>query len=211
MEKYTILQKIILWLPPMVFAITVHEVAHGWVAARLGDPTAKLLGRLSLNPIKHIDPVGMLLVPSLLFFLGGFIFGWAKPVPVNWLNLKNPRRDMALVAAAGPSVNFFMALLWGIITKIAIAFNSHAIFYMGTFGITINSMLMVLNLIPIPPLDGSRIITALLSPTTAEKFKNLEKYGFFILLMLLATGILSQLIRPVLNILIAFISNLFGL
>lgn len=211
MEEYIILQKVILWLAPLLFAITVHETAHGWVAAYLGDLTAKQLGRLSLNPAKHIDPIGTILVPSISFFLGGFIFGWAKPVPVNWLNLKKPRRDMAFVAAAGPGVNFLMALFWAMIAKIATAFNSDAIFHMGTFGITINLMLMVLNLIPIPPLDGSRIIMALLSPTIAEKFKDLENYGFFILILLLATGLLTQLIHPILIVITAFMTSLFGL
>lgn len=199
MVDYSLAQKFILWLPPLLFAITVHETAHGWIAFRLGDPTAKLLGRLSINPIKHIDPIGTILVPFILFFLGGFIFGWAKPVPINWHNLRKPNRDMALVAIAGPGANLLMALLWGGIAKLALLFNNGAIFYMGSFGITINLVLMVLNLIPIPPLDGSRVITSLMSPKIADHFKRLEPFGFIILVILLATGLLADVMWPIID------------
>lgn len=211
MLQYTLLQKIILWLPPLLFAITVHETAHGWVASKLGDQTAKWLGRLSLNPAKHIDPVGTIIVPIILFALGGFMFGWAKPVPVNWQNLKNPQRDMALVAVAGPMANLLMAILWALVAKLAAPFHFQALFYMSTVGIMMNIVLMVLNLIPIPPLDGSRVIASFMSPSLANKFKQLETFGFFILIILLATGILSQFMTPIIDTILAFFVSLFRL
>lgn len=211
MDHYTLIQKLILYLPPLLFAITVHETAHGWVANLLGDPTAKMLGRLSINPLKHIDPIGTIVVPISLYFLGGFIFGWAKPVPITWQNLKKPRRDMLLVAAAGPGANFLMAIMWAGITKIALQFNSDAMIYMSMFGIEINLILGVLNLLPIPPLDGSRVISSLLPPRIAYKYNLIEPYGFFILLGLLAIGILSNIIEPIVNMLAIMLINLFGL
>lgn len=211
MDHYTLVQKLILYLPPLLFAITVHETAHGWIANLLGDPTAKMLGRLSLNPAKHIDPIGTALIPIALYFLGGFIFGWAKPVPITWQNLKKPRRDTSLVAAAGPIANFLMAIVWAAIARIALEFDSAAITYMGLFGININLALGILNLIPIPPLDGSRIISSLLSPRIAYKFNRIEPYGFFILLALLATGVLSYVIWPATMALTTSVANLFGL
>lgn len=211
MDQYTLVQKLILLLPPLLFAITVHETAHGWIANLLGDPTAKMLGRLSINPLKHIDPIGTVLVPITLFFLGGFIFGWAKPVPITTQNLKKLRRDQLLIAAAGPGVNFLMALLWGGIAKIALQFESQAIFYMGILGITINLILAVLNLFPIPPLDGSRIISSLLPARIAYHYERLEPFGFFILLALIATGLLSYLMSPIINLLSIGIVQLFNL
>src|SRR5476649_2042076 len=196
MGDFSLGQKIILWVIPLIFAITVHETAHGWVASKCGDPTAKMLGRLTLNPIKHIDPVGTIIVPSILFFLGGFLFGWAKPVPITWRNLKKPRRDMALVAAAGPMANLAMAFFWVAIVKLGMGFHSAPFAYMGQIGISINLVLMLLNLIPIPPLDGSRIVASLLSPKLAYRFNQLEVYGFLILVLLLASGLLARLLGP---------------
>lgn len=186
---------------PLLFAITVHEVAHGWVAKQFGDPTAQRLGRLTLNPLKHIDPVGTVLVPGLLLLLGGFIFGWAKPVPVTWENLRHPKRDMAIVAVAGPAANLLMALFWAIIARIGMYLGSSSwigmpMQYMGIFGIEINAVFMVLNLIPIPPLDGGRVAVGLLPGRWAWLLSRLEPYGFFILLALLASGILGVLIGP---------------
>lgn len=186
---------------PLLFAITVHEVAHGWVAKQFGDPTAQRLGRLTLNPLKHIDPVGTVLVPGLLLLLGGFIFGWAKPVPVTWENLRHPKRDMAIVAVAGPAANLLMALFWAIIARIGMHLGSSSwigmpMQYMGIFGIEINAVFMVLNLIPIPPLDGGRVAVGLLPGRWAWQLSRLEPYGFFILLALLASGILGVLIGP---------------
>lgn len=204
-------QKIILWVIPLLFAITVHETAHGWVASKCGDPTAKLLGRLTLNPLNHIDPIGTIIVPAILFFLGGFIFGWAKPVPITWQNLKNPRRDMALVAAAGPIANLAMAFLWVGIAKIAMGFNNAPIIYMAETGVMINLVLMLLNLIPIPPLDGSRVVASFLSPAMAYQFNKLEVYGFLILVLLLASGILARILGPLLQGLLSVFFRFFGL
>lgn len=204
-------QKVILWIIPLLFAITVHETAHGWVASKCGDPTAKLLGRLTLNPLKHIDPIGTIIVPAILFSLGGFVFGWAKPVPVTWQNLKNPRRDMAFVAVAGPLANLMMALLWVVIAKIAEGFNTIPIIYMAQVGISINLVLMLLNLLPIPPLDGSRVVASFLSPAMAYQFNKLEIYGFLILVLLLASGILGRILGPLLQGLLSVFFSFFGL
>lgn len=211
MVDFSLGQKIILWVIPLIFAITVHETAHGWVASKCGDPTAKLLGRLTLNPIKHIDPIGTIVVPAILFFLGGFIFGWAKPVPITWRNLKNPRRDMALVAAAGPLANLGMAFLWVAVAKLGIGLHSAPFAYMGQIGISINLVLMLLNLIPIPPLDGSRVVASLLSPAMAYRFNQLEVYGFLILVLLLASGLLARLLGPILQGLLSVFFRIFGL
>lgn len=211
MVDFSLGQKIILWLVPLIFAITVHETAHGWVAYRCGDPTAKLLGRLTLNPIKHIDPLGTLVIPGLLLWLGGFVFGWAKPVPVTWRNLRNPRRDMALVAAAGPFANFVMAFFWAAILKIAVNGQSAPFAYMAQIGVSINLVLMLLNLLPIPPLDGSRILASFLSPVMAYRLNQLENYGFLILVLLLATGVFGRLIGPVLVQLQSLFLSIFGL
>ena len=196
------MQRIAVWTLPVVFAITVHEVAHGWVAQRFGDPTARLLGRLTLNPVKHIDPVGTLLVPGLLLMMGGFIFGWAKPVPVAWENLRNPRRDMAIVAPAGPMANLLMAILWALLMKVGLLFSgqldmlARPLVYMGAAGIAINVMLMVLNLLPLPPLDGGRIMAGLLPDRLAHAYNRIEPFGFFILLGLLISGVLGYIMKP---------------
>lgn len=187
---------------PLLFAITVHEVAHGWVARRLGDRTAEMLGRLTLNPIKHIDPVGTVLVPAILLIAGGFIFGWAKPVPVDPRNMRHPKRDMAIVAAAGPLSNLAMAVIWALIAKLALALTpilpwvSVPLIMMGKIGIFLNLILMVLNLLPLPPLDGGRVLTGFLPDTLAMKFAQIEPYGMFILVALMITGYLGKIIAP---------------
>jgi len=216
MDELSLLQRIVVWALPVLFAITVHEVAHGWVAQRLGDSTAQRLGRLSLNPIKHIDPVGTLLVPLLLFLVSPFVFGWAKPVPVTWANLRHPKRDMALVAVAGPLSNLIMALLWALVMKLGVtlgASNSAAMFmvYMGVAGISINLVLMVLNLLPIPPLDGGRVLAGLLPNAWAGPLNRLEAYGFVILLALLFTGVLTQILGPMVRTLQGGVYALLGL
>jgi Zn-dependent protease len=182
------------WVIPVLFAIVLHEVAHGYVASLLGDNTAKSLGRLSMNPIKHIDLVGTIIVPSILLFLGGFIFGWAKPVPVNFNALHKPKRDMAIVALAGPFANFLMVIFWLIILKLEL---SSWLIAVSLAGISINTMLMVLNLLPILPLDGGRILTALLPNKLAYQFSQTEKYGFFILVGLIYFGLLGKILTPV--------------
>lgn len=202
MPEFNLLQKIIMWIVPVIFAITLHEVAHGWVAYRFGDPTAKLNGRLTLNPIKHIDLIGTIIIPLTLFLLGGFIFGWAKPVPVDWRNLRRPRRDAALVAAAGPLANLLMAIVWAFVIKSGVTLHDDGVIwgavliYTGMIGVSINAVLLVLNLIPIPPLDGSRVVSSFLSPALSQQYNKLEPYGFFILLALLATGLLSHFMAP---------------
>ena len=215
--ELTLIQKFTVWVIPVIFAITVHEVAHGWTASKLGDQTAKMLGRLTLNPIKHIDPVGTILIPGLLLAMGGILFGWAKPVPVNWQNLKDPKKDMALVALAGPGANFLMAILWAIVAKIGSLLSQSpdsAFIYlelMGEAGIYINLILMVINLFPIPPLDGGRILSAVLPGRLTYQFNRLEPFGIFIILGLLYFGVLSSLLLPILQALHAMMYALVGL
>ena len=203
MPDFSLVQKIIIYSIPIIFAITVHEVAHGWVASKLGDPTAKMMGRLTLNPIKHIDPIGTIIVPLVLLAVGNFLFGWAKPVPVDWRNLRRPRQDMAWVALAGPAANLLMLIMWALVAKLIIVIDptdpaiAQPFIVMALAGILINIILMMLNLIPLPPLDGSRVMSALLPPHLAVKYNRLEPYGIIILLLLFATGILGKYFWPV--------------
>jgi len=196
MNELSLIQRIVVWVLPVVFAITVHEVAHGWVAKMKGDLTAFREGRLSLNPIKHIDPIGTLILPGLLLLTGtGIIFGWAKPVPVDGRNFKKPLQDMAWVAAAGPLSNLIMALAWAFLVRIGVLVNvdfvSLPLIYMGVAGISINLVLFLINLLPIPPLDGSRILTGFLPPRMAWQYNQIERYGFLILVVLLYSGALN--------------------
>lgn len=202
------LRAIALGVVPVVLAITLHEAAHGYVARSFGDRTAERLGRISLNPLKHIDPVGTLLVPGMMIAaaaaFGGpaWIFGWAKPVPVNFGNLRHPKRDMLWVAAAGPAANFVMALLWAIGLRLAAPggpWPGDAMFEMARIGVSINLVLMALNLIPIPPLDGGRIAVSLLPGPLAAVWQRVERYGFVIIVALLVTGLLNQLMLPFLR------------
>lgn len=218
MMELSFIQKVAIWALPVIFAITLHEVAHGWVASKFGDQTARLQGRLTLNPIKHIDLVGTVIVPLLMLLVSNFIFGWAKPVPVDPRNLKNPRRDMAYVAAAGPVSNLAMALFWAALAKIGtlLALSGHAwlgvpLTYMGGAGIMINVVLGVLNFIPIPPLDGSKVVMSLLSPAAARQYSMIEPFGFFILVALLVSGILSYILGPPVFFIINLIAGIFGL
>jgi Zn-dependent protease len=214
MFEVSLVQKIVAWVLPVLFAITVHEVAHGWIAARLGDKTALMLGRLTLNPVKHIDPIGTILVPGLLMLMQtGFLFGWAKPVPVTWQNLKHPKRDMALVAAAGPCANLLMALGWALVIRLGLSLGDHgqALVFMGTAGIFINTILMVLNLLPLPPLDGGRVMAGLLPGPLSWKFSRIEPYGFMILIALLVTGVLGKIMWPAISLVMGSLALVSGL
>ena len=202
MDNLTIVQRIAVWILPVVFAITVHETAHGWVAKKYGDRTADRLGRLTINPIKHIDLLGTIVIPGLLLLTGtGFIFGWAKPVPVDARNFKNPRHDMAIVALAGPISNILMAIAWALLARIGITIGASAenvslpLIYTGIAGISINLVLALINLLPIPPLDGSRVLTGILPPRLAWQYNQLERYGFIILLVLLYTKVLNTILE----------------
>jgi Zn-dependent protease len=214
MSDISLVQKISIWIVPVLLAITVHEVSHGWIARKLGDNTAFMLGRLTLNPIKHVDPVGTILIPGLLLLMqAGFIFGYAKPVPINWKNLHSPKRDMALVAAAGPASNLVMAVAWGLLARLGLMLGEAgvALVYMGVAGITINIILMVLNLLPLPPLDGGRVMTGLLPGPWAYKFSRIEPYGFFILIGLLVTGVLGMVLWPVISVVMSMVVPVSGL
>jgi len=214
MLELSLVQKISIWVVPVLLAITVHEVSHGWIARKLGDDTAFMLGRLTLNPLKHVDPVGTILIPGLLLLLqAGFIFGYAKPVPINWKNLRHPKRDMALVAAAGPGANLLMALGWALLIRLGLSLGETgmALILMGVAGITINIILMVLNLLPLPPLDGGRVMTGLLPGPLAYRFSRIEPYGFFILIGLLVTGVLGMVLWPVISMVMTMVVPVSGL
>ena len=214
MLELSLVQKIASWVPPVLLGITVHEVAHGWVASKLGDKTAMMLGRLTLNPLKHVDPVGTILIPGVLLLLqAGFIFGYAKPVPIAWKNLRNPKRDMAIVAAAGPAANLLMAIIWALMVHAGLLIGEQgvALVYMGVAGIFINTVLMVLNLLPLPPLDGGRVATSLLPGPLAYRFSLIEPYGFMILLLLLMTGVLAKILFPLVTFIMGLLATLTGL
>ncbi len=202
------------WALPVLFAITLHEVAHGWVASKLGDSTAKMLGRLSLNPIKHIDPIGTIVVPLVMVLVSGFAFGWAKPVPVNMNNLNNPRKDMAIVAMAGPLANVAMAIFWVIFLKLVSITVSDlniakGLMAMGQAGIIINLVLFVFNLFPIPPLDGSKVLSGFLPRSAALMMDKIEPYGFFIVVGLLYFGILGTVMNPIISFFMNTLNSLF--
>jgi Zn-dependent protease len=196
---------------PVLFAITLHEVAHGLAARYFGDHTAEMLGRLSLNPIKHIDPVGTIVVPALMFVTSGFLFGWAKPVPVNFQNLRNPKRDMIFVALAGPAANIVMGIGWALILKLALVAGLVAVtpdgflFRMVEIGILINALLAALNLLPIPPLDGGRVLRGLVNESIGQYLDRIERFGFIIIVVLLVSGLLWVVVDPLRNFLTSLI------
>jgi len=200
---------------PILLAITLHEVAHGRVARRFGDRTAEAMGRLSFNPIRHIDPIGTVLVPAVLLWLGGFLFGWAKPVPVNPRFLKRPRQDMVWVAAAGPASNLVMALGWAAILSVAQHRSQDVVSdwleTMASVGVSINLLLATFNMLPIPPLDGGRVVANLLPPGPASRFMaKIEPFGLFIVLALLMSGILFRVLSGPIGVLEEFILSLVG-
>jgi Zn-dependent protease len=201
MDFADIIQTVAIYALPVLFAITVHEAAHGYVAFRLGDPTAYLLGRVTFNPAKHIDPVGTVLMPLLLYFAtsGAFLFGYAKPVPVHFGRLRHPKRDMVWVALAGPASNFAMALAWSVLAYAMVALGVSERFFleMARAGVLVNLVMFAFNLFPIPPLDGGRILVGLLPMKQAMALSRLERWGFFIVMALVVSGALGSLwMRP---------------
>jgi len=215
MQPDQLIQTIALAAIPVLFAITLHEAAHGYVARHFGDMTAYQQGRISLNPIRHIDPVGTILFPLLTLWLGGILFGWAKPVPVNFGALRRPKQDMLWVALAGPASNLVMALGWALLYKMAWLFPdsyfAEPLLGMAEWGIKINVVLMVLNLLPLPPLDGGRVAVSLLPHRQAYQLSRVEPYGMFILIFLAITPVLSLILSPLVSLMFKLISFLFGL
>jgi len=199
-----IMQGISIWALPVLFAVVLHELAHGWVADKLGDDTARWMGRLTLNPIKHIDPIGTILIPVLLLVMQSpFLFGYAKPVPINWRKLRNPKRDMVLVALAGPLTNLVLALLSTAVLMVSVMMPESMLWFtkplalMCQASIIINLVLFIFNLLPLPPLDGGRVAVGLLPGPMAYQLSKLERYGFIIIVVLLVLGWLQAIIAPV--------------
>ncbi len=214
--ELSVIQKIAVFALPILFAITLHEAAHGYVARYFGDMTAYAAGRVSMNPLRHIDFVGTIVVPLATLLLTNFMFGWAKPVPVNFSQLRDPKRDMLWVAAAGPFSNLFMALVWALLlvagASLAPANPAAAwLLFAGAAGIFVNVIFFVLNLLPLPPLDGGRIMASLLPNRMAWKFAQIERYGFLVLLVLLASGMLGKLLSPPIVATLSGITAIFGI
>jgi Zn-dependent protease len=215
MQIDQLIQTIALAGIPVLFAITLHEAAHGYVARHFGDMTAYQAGRISLNPLRHIDPVGTVLLPLLTLWMGGILFGWAKPVPVNFAALRRPKQDMLWVAIAGPASNLVMALGWALIYKMGLLFPENyfaePMLGMAMWGIKINVVLMVLNLLPLPPLDGGRVAVSLLPHRQAFQLAKIEPYGMFILIFLAITPVLSLILSPLIGLVFKLLSLLFGI
>ena len=218
--ELSLIQKVAVFALPVVFAITLHEAAHGFAARLFGDRTAEMLGRISLNPVRHVDLVGTIIVPLVILVLSklasgsGILFGWAKPVPVNFNNLRRPKQDMLWVAAAGPGANLAMAIFWAFMIKIAFWMPGSGLAMplalMGAAGVFINAILMMLNLLPLPPLDGGRIAVSLLPHRWAHALSRLEPYGIFILIGLMFLGVLGIVLWPMIQLLIELMALLIN-
>jgi Zn-dependent protease len=221
MDLAHLVQTISIYALPVIFGITLHEAAHGYVAKHFGDTTAYVLGRVSLNPVRHIDLVGTIIVPLVILLATswgagqGMLFGWAKPVPVNYHALRKPKRDMMWVAAAGPAANLAMALGWALTAKLALVMPSNyftdPLFLISQAGVTVNLVLMLLNLIPLLPLDGGRIVAGLLPTRMADQYARLEPWGFPILLALMFTNVLGIVLGPMVAGSLQLIANAFGM
>ncbi len=205
MDFAQIIQTVAVYAIPVLFAITVHEAAHGYVARYFGDNTATMMGRVTLNPVRHIDPVGTILMPLLLYFAtsGAFLFGYAKPVPVNFGRLRHPKRDMIWVALAGPASNFIQAILWAALFFVLVGTGINERFFleMARAGVLVNLVMWAFNLFPLPPLDGGRILVGLLPWKQAHAFSRIEPYGFFIVMGLVILGIVGAVwLRPLMSL-----------
>jgi Zn-dependent protease len=215
MQIEQLIQTVAIGAIPVLFAITLHEAAHGYVARHFGDMTADKAGRISLNPLHHIDPVGTILLPLLTLWMGGILFGWAKPVPVNFAALRHPKKDMLWVAIAGPASNLAMALGWALVYKMGLMFPENyfagPLLGMAQIGIQINVVLMVLNLLPLPPLDGGRVAVSLLPHRQAFQLSKVEPYGMFILIFLAVTPVLGWILLPPVNLMFKLILLIFGI
>jgi Zn-dependent protease len=204
-ETNNLIQTVLIYALPVLFAITIHEAAHGYVARHFGDNTAYMLGRVTLNPIKHIDPIGTILMPLMLYFAtsGAFLFGYAKPVPVNFGQLRHPKRDMIWVALAGPVSNFIQAILWALLFTVLVGagINERFFLQMAKAGVLVNLVMWAFNLFPLPPLDGGRVLVGLLPARQALAFSRIEPWGFFIVMALVLAGVVSSLwLSPLMNV-----------
>jgi Zn-dependent protease len=208
-----LIRTLLVYALPVLFAITVHEAAHGYAARHFGDPTAADLGRISLNPLRHIDPIGTIAMPVLLYVMtsGAFVFGYAKPVPVDWRRLRHPKRDMVWVAFAGPAANLAQALAWALLGVALVALNVQEAFFllMAKAGVLVNLVMFAFNLLPVPPLDGGRILVGLLPRGPALTVARVEPYGFFIVVGLVIAGLVtSWWMRPIMHALRAALQGL---